>query len=89
MNAYKAYYRRGHVIPIGEPIIPEGSELIITVLESGSEHPQIAAEIAEEDKRLRLEWLKTLRAAVDLAEDEPFPFISRSTVMREPLILKD
>ena len=37
MQAYKAFYRRGHVVPIDEPIIPEGSELIITVLRSNAE----------------------------------------------------
>jgi hypothetical protein len=33
MQAYKAYYEDGRVIPFGNPVIPEGSELIITVLE--------------------------------------------------------
>jgi hypothetical protein len=33
MQAYKAYYENGRVIPLGNPVIPEGSELIITVLE--------------------------------------------------------
>ena len=95
MNAYRAYYRRGHVIPIGEPVIPEGSELIITVLESGGERQEdkqafsAEAEIAEEDKKLRLEWLNKLHAAVDLAEGEPFSVIPRSAVMREPLALSD
>ena len=36
MQAYKAFYRRGHVVPVDEPIIPEGSELIITVLGSNA-----------------------------------------------------
>jgi hypothetical protein len=33
MMAYKGYYKRGHVIPVGNPFIPEGSEVIITILE--------------------------------------------------------
>jgi hypothetical protein len=33
MQAYKAYYERGHIVPLGNPFIPEGSALIITVLE--------------------------------------------------------
>jgi hypothetical protein len=37
MQAYKAYYRRGRVVPVGEPVIAEGSELIITVLGSNAE----------------------------------------------------
>ena len=34
MQAYRAIFERGRVVPLGSPIIPEGSELIITVLES-------------------------------------------------------
>jgi len=33
MQAYRAYYEGGQVIPLGNPAIPEGSELIITILE--------------------------------------------------------
>lgn len=33
MQAYRAYYDGGNVVPLGNPAIPEGSELIITVLE--------------------------------------------------------
>jgi hypothetical protein len=32
MQTYKARYEQGRVVPIGEPVIPEGSELIVTVL---------------------------------------------------------
>jgi hypothetical protein len=34
LQAYKAYYEGGRVIPRGNPLIPEGSELIITVMDS-------------------------------------------------------
>ena len=34
MQAYKAYFESGRVIPLGNPAIPEGSELIITVLDA-------------------------------------------------------
>ena len=34
MQAYKAYYEHGRVVPLGKPSIPEGSALIITVLET-------------------------------------------------------
>jgi len=86
MQAYKAYYRRGHVVPVDEPIIPEGSELIITVLESRREQQ---GEFVEDDKLLRLEWLDRLHDALNLAESEPFPFTPRSSAMREPLALND
>ncbi len=33
LQAYKAYYQGGHVIPRGNPFIPEGSELIITIMD--------------------------------------------------------
>ena len=32
MQAYRARYERGRVVPFGEPEIPEGSDLIITVI---------------------------------------------------------
>ena len=31
MQAYKAHYRNGHIIPEGNPIIQEGSEIIIVI----------------------------------------------------------
>ncbi len=34
LQAYKAYYEGGRVIPRGNPFIPEGSELIITVMDA-------------------------------------------------------
>ena len=33
MQAYRAKYERGRVIPLGNPAIPEGSDLIVTVLD--------------------------------------------------------
>ena len=33
LQAYKGYYEGGRIIPRGNPFIPEGSELIITVIE--------------------------------------------------------
>ena len=34
MQAYRARYERGRVIPLGDPAIPEGSDLILTVLDT-------------------------------------------------------
>lgn len=34
LQAYKAYYEGGRIIPRGNPVIPEGSELIITVMDT-------------------------------------------------------
>jgi len=33
MQAYRAYYEDGRIVTLGNPAIPEGSELIVTVLE--------------------------------------------------------
>ena len=100
MQTYRAFYKKGQVVPLDTLIIPDGSELIITVLEPkkeqkvrettiGHEFVSLLAGAAEEDKKLRLEWLERLHIAVDLAEDETFPFIQRSTVMQEPLVMND
>jgi hypothetical protein len=34
LQAYKAYYEGGRVVPRGNPLIPEGSELIIIVMDT-------------------------------------------------------
>ena len=34
MQAYYARYEQGQVVPVGNPIIPEGSRLILTVLDA-------------------------------------------------------
>jgi len=36
MQAYRARFERGRVVPIGNPAIPEGSSLIVTVLDDVS-----------------------------------------------------
>jgi len=36
MQAYRARYERGRVVPFGNPAIPEGSSLIVTVLDDVS-----------------------------------------------------
>ena len=33
MQVYRAYYEDGRIIPLGNPVIREGSEIILTVLE--------------------------------------------------------
>jgi predicted DNA-binding antitoxin AbrB/MazE fold protein len=34
MQAYRAKYEHGVVIPFGNPVIPEGSEIILTILDA-------------------------------------------------------
>ena len=86
MKAYRAFYRRGRIVPVGEPAIPEGSELIITVLDLDSSPDD---DDQEKQKTLRLEWLERLHAAVNFAEGEPFELIPHSATMKEPLLLND
>lgn len=33
MRAYRARFESGRVVPVGEPAIPEGSEIILTILD--------------------------------------------------------
>jgi len=41
VQAYSAYYENGSIIPIGNPTIPEGRRIIITVLDEAIEIPRV------------------------------------------------
>ena len=43
----------------------------------------------EEEKKLRVEYLKKLKEAVALSMDEELIYVPRSKEMREPVIFKD
>jgi len=46
VQAYRARYERGRVVPLGNPSIPEGSDIILTILEDSADnvcHRQKAA----------------------------------------------
>ena len=34
MQAYEGYYENGRIVPVGNPDIPEGSRIILTVLDA-------------------------------------------------------
>ena len=34
MQSYRARYERGRVVPLGNPAIPEGSDMILTILDT-------------------------------------------------------
>jgi len=34
MQAYRARFERGRIVPLGNPTIPEGSEIILTILDT-------------------------------------------------------
>lgn len=37
MQAYQAYYESGHFVPLGAPVLPEGSRAIVTLLDESPE----------------------------------------------------
>ena len=51
MQAYSAYYENGRIIPRGNPQIPEGCDLVITVLDKS-----IFTEIKTEKKDKKALW---------------------------------
>ena len=61
MQAYRAYYENGQFVTVESPSIPEGSELIITVLDSS---------IKKQDKRPDFSSLRGLAADSNLTVDK-------------------
>ena len=62
MQAYPAYYKNGRIIPRGNPNIPEGCDLIITVLDKSV----FSADKAKDNngKHNSLEKVKALRGVL-------------------------
>jgi hypothetical protein len=56
MQAYRARYERGRVIPFGNPKIPEGSDIILTVLD-----PAVMEDPLEKQRRAVKEFLEGIR----------------------------
>ena len=50
MKAYRAKYVSGRVIPHGGPVIPEGSELIVTILDEPARDDETVRRLAALDK---------------------------------------
>ena len=67
MQAYRARYERGRVIPLGNPVIPEGSNLIVTVLDTEDQQDKI---------RLQMEAMHRFRENIKNC-DEPVPEFER------------
>ena len=57
MQAYKAYFEGGRVVPLGNPAIPEGSELIITVLEESPD------DVARRQKAALAQFRESVRSS--------------------------
>ena len=67
MQAYPAYYDNGRIIPIGNPVIPNGRNLIITVLDEKA----FAKAVPNRDDKLALwEEIKELQGIVRSDIDE-------------------
>jgi len=56
MQAYRAKYESGRVIPLDNPTIPEGSDLIITVLDAA-----VPGNILARQKKAINEFLEGIR----------------------------
>ena len=56
MQAYEAYYENGQIIPIGNPVIPEGSRVILTVLDTHKHNYDI-----QRQQRAVNEFLENMR----------------------------
>jgi len=67
MQAYPAYSENGRIVPIGNPVIPNGKNLIITVLdETAFSHTKPN----HEDKQALWEEVKTLYGIIRCDIDE-------------------
>ena len=66
MQAYRARYERGRVVPLGNPAIPEGSELIVTVLEESPD------DISRRQRTAMARFREEIRNS-----DEPVPEFER------------
>ena len=103
MQAYEGYWENGQFYPLYETEkAPGRMRAFLTILDEPAkqpiqkdtsafweEHRRLAAESAREDKELRSKWLDRLHDAVDASLGEELPDLERSTVMREPVDLKD
>ena len=63
MQAYKAYYEGGNIVTEGNPAIPEGSELIITVI------GQSAMNKAARQRRAFIKFIKNMETTPDLPQE--------------------
>jgi hypothetical protein len=80
----EGYIENGLFHTAGKTIkLPERKKLFITIPRDSSDSE------ARNDLNLRLAWLDELEAAIELSADEEFPYIARSTEMRESVDLID
>jgi len=62
MQAYRARFERGRIVPLGDPVIPEGSEMIITILDATTpESP------AEKQRKALARFREDVQGSIDEA----------------------
>ena len=66
MVAYRAKFEEGRIIPIGDYLIPEGSELIITVLDNTDKTNEFEVVSDEEFKKISDKILEQNREAFEV-----------------------
>jgi len=77
MQAYRAYYENGRIIPLGNPAIPEGSEIILTVLE-----PQ-AKNRAEQQRKAFIKFMAAMANTPPLTDEFDEIINQRVNIRRE------
>jgi hypothetical protein len=83
-QALEGYMENGLFHTAGQIIkLPEKKKLFITIPGDSNDYDD------PNDLQLRLAWLDELEAAIELSVGEEFPFIARSTEMRELVDLTD
>jgi hypothetical protein len=79
MEAYQGYFENGRIIPIGNPPIPNGSEVIITVLDV----PAGLTRAERQKKALEEFWLATEDCGEELGPEFDEILSRRININRE------
>ena len=91
MQTIKAYYDEGKFIPFHPVSIPNGSHVIITLLDMPASEVSSTDNSVAATNESREQWLMRLHEALDLSMDEELPdvYFQRSKDMRPPINLAD
>jgi len=84
MLAYRARYERGRVVPLGNPSIPEGSEIIMTILDASVPESPI-----EKQRRAIDRFLEEMRTCDEPLGPEFDAVISQRMNLSREVDIKD
>ena len=88
MRTIEGYLEKGRFYPIGQTGEIRGRRrVLVTVLNDNIS--KVLDDEKTNKRTVREAWLKKLHAAIDLAQDEDFPLLTRSKEMRPPHNLSD